>query len=57
MTPDMSVSDICEGIKSGITAVTVDGLTGDGMSWDASGEPNKAPKAVVIQNGAYVLAQ
>ena len=56
VTPDMSVSDICEGLKSGITAVTVDGLTGAGMSWDASGEPNKAPKAVVIKDGAYALA-
>ena len=57
VTPDMSVSDICEGLKSGITAISVDGLTGEGMSWDASGEPNKAPKAVVIENGAYALAR
>ena len=57
VTPDMSVSDICEGLKSGITQITIDGLTGEGMSWDASGEPNKAPKAVVIENGAYTLAQ
>jgi len=23
------------------------------MSWEASGEPNKAPKAVIIKDGAY----
>ena len=33
--------------------ITVDGLTGEGMTWTADGEPNKAPKAVKIVNGAY----
>jgi branched-chain amino acid transport system substrate-binding protein len=32
----------------------VNGLTGEGMTWKATGEVAKAPKAVVIQNGAYV---
>ena len=34
--------------------ITIDGLTGDGMTWLETGEVNKDPKAVVIQNGAYV---
>ena len=53
ITPDMSVSDICEAMKTAMTAVTVDGLTGDGMTWTADGEPSKAPKAVKIVDGAY----
>lgn len=31
----------------------VDGLTGEGMTWDASGEVSKDPKAVVIVDGVY----
>ena len=52
-TPDMSVSDLCEALKSGITSITYDGLTGEGMNWNAEGEPAKAPKAVKIENGTY----
>ncbi len=57
VTPDMSLSDMCEAMKKGITEISLDGLTGSGMTWDKSGEPTKGPKAVVIQNGAYVSAQ
>ena len=53
ITPDMSVSDICEGLKVSMTNITIDGLTGAGMTWNEAGEPNKEPKAVMIQNGAY----
>ena len=53
-TPDMSVSDICEAMKASMVKVSVDGLTGAGMTWNADGEPSKAPKAVKIENGAYV---
>lgn len=57
VTPDMSVSDICEAVKAAMTQITVDGLTGEGITWTADGEPNKAPKAVTIINGAYALAE
>ena len=53
VTPDMSVSDICEGLKGAMTQITIDGLTGTGMTWTADGEPNKEPKAVKIVNGVY----
>ena len=53
VTPDMSVSDICDGMKAAMTEITVDGLTGNGMTWTADGEPNKAPKAVKIVDGVY----
>jgi len=52
-TPDMSASDICDALKVAMTEITVDGLTGAGMTWSPEGEPTKAPKAVVIENGAY----
>lgn len=57
ITPDMSVSDICEAMKTAMTQITIDGLTSSGMTWQASGEPNKEPKAVIIKNGAYVSAE
>ncbi|SFB96540.1 ABC transporter substrate-binding protein [Butyrivibrio sp. YAB3001] len=57
LTPDMSVSDLCEALKSAMTEIEAKGLTSEKMTWDASGEPNKQPKAVVIKNGAYVSAQ
>ena len=53
VTADMSVSDICEAIKGVMTEISVDGLTGEGITWTADGEPSKAPKAVVIKDGAY----
>ena len=54
VTPDMSISDICNGLKEAMTKITVDGLTGAGMTWSSTGEVNKAPMAVVIKEGKYV---
>ena len=54
VTPDMSVTDMGDSLMSAMTKVTIDGLTGDEMSWSESGEVNKDPKAVVIENGEYV---
>ena len=56
ITPDMSVSDICEALKPAMTEIEFDGLTGEAIKFDKNGEPDKAPKAVRIENGAYVLA-
>ena len=53
ITPDMSVSDMCEALKPVMTQIEIDGLTGQGIKFTEDGEPNKAPKAVVIENGAY----
>ena len=52
-TPDMSAEDLCGKMIEQFTSMTFDGLTGEGMTWDASGAVSKAPKAVVIENGAY----
>lgn len=53
VTPDMSISDICEAMKTAMTSITYDGLTGSGMTWSADGEPSKEPKAVKIVDGTY----
>ena len=55
VTPDMSVSDICEAMKVAMTEITIDGLTGEGMTWTEDGEPHKEPKAVKIVDGAYQM--
>ena len=34
--------------------ISVDGLTGSGMTWQANGEVSKDPMVVVVENGAYV---
>ena len=57
VTPDMSVSDMCDAMKSAMTEITIDGLTGKQISWDADGEPSKEPTVVVIKNGAYEVLQ
>lgn len=53
VTPDMSVSNMCEAMKTAMTEITIDGLTGAGITWSADGEPSKEAKAVVISNGTY----
>ena len=52
ITADMSASDICDAMKSAMTEITVNGLTGN-ITWSADGEPTKEPKAVKIVNGSY----
>ena len=53
ITPDMSVPDLCDAMKTAMTEITIDGLTGSGITWDESGEPSKEAKAVIISNGTY----
>lgn len=45
-------SELCNLIKKSMLSITVEGLTGT-MTWTADGEPNKEPKAMVIQDGSY----
>jgi branched-chain amino acid transport system substrate-binding protein len=53
-TPDMSYQDICEALIKVMPTISVDGLTGQGMTWSSTGEVSKAPMAVVIKDGVYV---
>lgn len=54
VTADMSVSEICDILKAQIVNITYDGLTGEGITFDASGAVNKSPNAMKIQDGKYV---
>ena len=54
LAPDASVSDMCDAMKAAMVEISVDGLTGEAMTWAATGEVSKAPKAMVIKEGTYV---
>ena len=56
ITADMSASDICDKLIEKFTSgsFSVNGLTGENMKWSETGEISKAPKGMVIKNGAYV---
>ena len=49
----MSVSEIGDAMKGAMPQISVDGVTGSGMKWLATGEVSKTPKAVKIVNGEY----
>lgn len=57
LTPDMSVSDMCDAMKTAMTEISIDGVTAKGLTWDASGEPSKAPMVVKIANGDYAVVE
>ncbi len=48
ITPDMSESEMCGALKSAMTSLVFDGLTGREMTRLSDGEPSKEPKAVKI---------
>lgn len=56
-TPEDGVAGICDKLMAAMTEISVDGLTGDGMTWAATGEVSKQPKAMVIENGVYTNFQ
>ena len=55
-TPEMSASEICDKLVSVFSDPTFEfsGLTGETMTWQDTGEVTKDPRAVIIQDGAYV---
>ena len=53
ITPETSASDTCDKMKEAMLKITVNGLTGENMTWTEDGEPHKAPKAVKGVDGAY----
>lgn len=57
ITPDMSISDICDAMKGAMTEITIDGLTGKQITWSEDGEPSKEPTVVVVEGGAYKVLQ
>ena len=57
ITPDMSISDMCDAMKAAMTETTIDGLTGKQITWGEDGEPSKEPTVVVVEGGAYKVLQ
>lgn len=57
LTPDMSISDMCDAMKTAMTEITIDGLTGKQITWGEDGEPSKQPTVVVVEGGAYKVLQ
>ena len=53
-TPDMSAEELCDLMIQQFTSMTFNGLTGENMTWDATGAVSKSPKGMVIKDGAYV---
>ena len=49
----MSVSDLCDAMKTAMTEISYSGVTGKDITWEASGEPNKAPLVVKVVDGEY----
>ena len=47
-------AEACDKLIAQFTAMSFDGLTGKGMTWDSNGFVSKVPTAVKIENGAYV---
>ena len=56
ITPEMTYSEISDAMKAAMVEINIKGLTGgdEGLKWEATGEVNKQPKAVIIQGGKYV---
>lgn len=54
VTPEMDVAATGDAMKAAMLEVSIDGVTGAGITWTADGEPSKEPKAVKIVNGEYV---
>ncbi|MBR5233595.1 MAG: ABC transporter substrate-binding protein [Clostridia bacterium] len=54
VTPEMDVEATGDAMKAAMVEISIDGVTGAGITWTADGEPSKEPKAVKIVNGEYV---
>ncbi|MGN0996405.1 MAG: ABC transporter substrate-binding protein [Candidatus Ventricola sp.] len=53
VTADTAAEDACDPMIAAMQEIEVTGLTGT-MRWDATGEVDKTPTAVVIKDGVYV---
>jgi len=51
--PSDKTATICSAMKTAMTQIQVDGLTGTAMTWLSTGEVNKDPKVFMIKDGAY----
>ncbi len=53
---DVDIAALGDQLRDAFLSMTIDGVTGKNITWSAEGEPSKSPKAVKIENGAYVAA-
>ena len=53
---EMNNEELCDALIAVFTSAdfSVDGLTGQAMTWQTNGEVSKAPMVVGVENGAYV---
>ena len=56
VTADMDYSAVCDAMKTAMTEIQFEGITGD-ITWTADGEPTKDPIAVVIKDGIYEIME
>lgn len=56
ITAGMASKDVCEKLIPVMPTLTIKGITGT-MTWNATGEVDKTPTAVVIKNGVYTGVQ
>lgn len=54
---DTSATDVCEALKAAMTEITIDGVTAKSLTWEANGEPEKAPMVVKIADGDYAVVE
>lgn len=54
---DMEASEICDLLKKAMTEITITGVTAKELTWEASGEPSKAPMVVKIADGDYAVVE
>lgn len=57
ITPDMSISDMSDAMKTAMTEISIDGLTGKQITWGEDGEPSKEPTVVVVEGGKHTILQ
>jgi branched-chain amino acid transport system substrate-binding protein len=57
VTAETPAAEACDMLRAQfVGGFTSNGLTGEGMTWSEDGSVSKAPRAVVIKDGAYVGA-
>lgn len=56
VTADMEISAVGDAMKAAMVQISVDGVTGTGITWSAEGEPTKTPRVAKIVAGEAVAA-
>jgi hypothetical protein len=53
----MKAKEITDVLVKQFTSMTFNGVTGSNVTWKATGEVSKDPRAIVVKSGAYVSAE